>query len=460
MIFDDISLVEGATIKNATVDSGTAFPSSPSTGELFFRTDLGSLFVNNGSTWNEVGAAITAQAVTDALGFTPASLDGTNKVPASQIPAVAITDTFVVATQAAMLALSAQVGDIAIRTDQGKTYILQASPATTLANWKELLVTSSVTPAGSNTQVQFNNNGSLGASANFTFDSGSGTLRVGGSSGTIVPASALGSLTIRAADSVFDQRNAQAGTLTLLAGSGLNNGSQGDVGFIGIDGGALVLKAGDGGSNGSSQAGDGGNVTISAGLAGTLGSGGVAGYLALLTNNTERLRIANNGAWSVNGSTGTSGQVLVSQGSSGSPVWTTPAQSGGTFDGGTVANATTFTSTVTNNSSLFHKKNTISSAGSVTINAAAGNAVHLTMNGDISTLTFSNVPAAGNVCALTLFILQSTGQKLITWPANIRWAGGGAPVLTINAGRTDIVSIITHDGGATWYGSVVGLNYA
>lgn len=38
--------------------------------------------------------------------------------------------------------------------------------------------TVSPTPAGSNTQVQFNNNGSLGASSNFTFNSATNTLTV------------------------------------------------------------------------------------------------------------------------------------------------------------------------------------------------------------------------------------------------------------------------------------------
>jgi hypothetical protein len=61
------------------------------------------------------------------------------KLDASVIPAVAITDTFVVATEAAMLALTAQVGDVAIRTDLSKSFILQTEPATSLANWQELI---------------------------------------------------------------------------------------------------------------------------------------------------------------------------------------------------------------------------------------------------------------------------------------------------------------------------------
>lgn len=66
-------------------------------------------------------------------------LDSNGKLADSVIPAVAITDTYVVATEDAMLALSAQKGDIAIRSDLNKSFVLQATPASTLANWKELL---------------------------------------------------------------------------------------------------------------------------------------------------------------------------------------------------------------------------------------------------------------------------------------------------------------------------------
>lgn len=66
-------------------------------------------------------------------------LDSNGQLADSVIPAVAITDTYVVNTEAAMLALSAQKGDIAIRSDLNKSFVLQATPASTLANWKELL---------------------------------------------------------------------------------------------------------------------------------------------------------------------------------------------------------------------------------------------------------------------------------------------------------------------------------
>jgi hypothetical protein len=72
-----------------------------------------------------------------------ATLDSAGKVPTSQLPPLAINDVFPVASQAAMLALTAEVGDVAIRSDINKTFILSASPASTLANWAEVLSPSS-----------------------------------------------------------------------------------------------------------------------------------------------------------------------------------------------------------------------------------------------------------------------------------------------------------------------------
>lgn len=68
-----------------------------------------------------------------------ATLDADSKIPAAQLPAIAISDTFVVASQVAMLALTAEVGDIAVRTDLNKSFILKTAGASTLANWQELL---------------------------------------------------------------------------------------------------------------------------------------------------------------------------------------------------------------------------------------------------------------------------------------------------------------------------------
>lgn len=55
---------------------------------------------------------------------------------------------FTVANQAAMTALAAKIGDLAIRTDNNYTYVLTAYPATTPGNWIQIAVTSGTTIQG------------------------------------------------------------------------------------------------------------------------------------------------------------------------------------------------------------------------------------------------------------------------------------------------------------------------
>lgn len=111
------------------------------------------LAANNLSELTDVGAArnkldVYSKAETDTALGTKADLVG-GKIPVAQIPAVAITDTFPVASQAAMLALTAERGDVAVRSDLSKSFILQAEPPSTLANWKELLTPTVVVPVKS-----------------------------------------------------------------------------------------------------------------------------------------------------------------------------------------------------------------------------------------------------------------------------------------------------------------------
>lgn len=61
------------------------------------------------------------------------------KLPASTLPALAITDVFPVANELDMLALVCQQGDVAIRSDLNKSYILREAPASSLGSWSELL---------------------------------------------------------------------------------------------------------------------------------------------------------------------------------------------------------------------------------------------------------------------------------------------------------------------------------
>lgn len=94
----------------------------------------------------------------NALGFTPenaankniangyAGLDSNGKLLTTLLPSITISDTFIVSSQSAMLSLIAETGDIAIRTDLNKSYILKGGNSNVLGDWQELLTpTSEVT---------------------------------------------------------------------------------------------------------------------------------------------------------------------------------------------------------------------------------------------------------------------------------------------------------------------------
>ena len=74
-------------------------------------------------------------------------------VPTSSLPPLAINETFPVADQAAMLALTAQRGDMAIRTDNGRTYVLSTDSPATLADWKEVMAAGQVQSVAGKTGV-------------------------------------------------------------------------------------------------------------------------------------------------------------------------------------------------------------------------------------------------------------------------------------------------------------------
>ncbi len=117
----------------------------------------------------------TAKAAVDALGTASTCNTGTGegnvpiinsngKIDTSIIPQIAITDTFTAANETEMLALDVQKGDICVRTDENKTYILQNSPASQRQNWIELATpTDSVQSVNGKTGTVVLNHDDVGA---------------------------------------------------------------------------------------------------------------------------------------------------------------------------------------------------------------------------------------------------------------------------------------------------------
>jgi len=159
VVLSTTDVTEGTRLYYTDARASAAAPVQSVAGRtgavVLTKSDVGLANVENKSSAT-IRDELTSSNVTTALGFTPvdnaklgvasgvATLDGSGKILSAQLPAITITDTFIVASQAAMLALTAETGDVAVRTDLSKSFILKGTNAATLADWQELLTPSDV----------------------------------------------------------------------------------------------------------------------------------------------------------------------------------------------------------------------------------------------------------------------------------------------------------------------------
>jgi hypothetical protein len=134
--------------RGVSTGAGSWFSVNPTlaAGEIGLETDTGKFkFGNNEDAWNDLPYALEdslADYIPLSLKGNPdgiAELDSSGYIPVAQLPPLAKVTVSSVVDQAARLALTAEVGDIAIQTDTGASYVLQTAGASTNANWKELV---------------------------------------------------------------------------------------------------------------------------------------------------------------------------------------------------------------------------------------------------------------------------------------------------------------------------------
>jgi hypothetical protein len=96
---------------------------------------------------------------------------------------------------------------------------------------------------------------------------------------------------------------------------------------------------------------------------------------------------------------------------------------------------------------------------SYAVDISTGNTFNLILNDDC-TFSFTNPPASGTSCFVTLILTQDgTGGREATWPAAVRWSGGVEPTLSAGAGDVDIITFTTVDGGTIWHGFLSGNDF-
>lgn len=141
--------------KEPIITSGTTsqYFRGDKTWQTLDKTAVGLGNVDNTSDLNKPISTATQTALNTkentankntANGYAGLGSDG--KLISSQLPSITISDTFVVGSQSAMLAVTAETGDVAVRTDLNKSFILKGTNPAVLADWQELLSpTSTVT---------------------------------------------------------------------------------------------------------------------------------------------------------------------------------------------------------------------------------------------------------------------------------------------------------------------------
>jgi len=116
---------------------------TPINGELIWTDDTKELYIGDGST---VGGLSTAAAAASDYVLTSAkgaangvsSLGADSKIIDAQLPSVALTTVVTVADEAAMLALTAEEGDVAVREDTKETFVFNGGTAGTIADWSTM----------------------------------------------------------------------------------------------------------------------------------------------------------------------------------------------------------------------------------------------------------------------------------------------------------------------------------
>jgi hypothetical protein len=226
-----------------------------------------------------LGTAATLNAGTSANYVL--QLDSSGKIPTSVLPAIAIGERFTAASQAAMLALTAQIGDVAVRTDQSNAvYLLTDSDATSADNWKLVGGVGTITSVNDQTGPAVN----LGAS-----DVGLGNVL---NAGQLVAANNLSDLTdpmaawhnlgfgsacfhnaetfLNAANNLLDLADKAIARAILLSPNSTNSGP------------AVIIGAG---TLGGATGGDAYQQAVA--ITPTINQSGSAGYTGLLVNITE-----------------------------------------------------------------------------------------------------------------------------------------------------------------------------
>lgn len=98
-------------------------------------------------------------------------------------------------------------------------------------------------------------------------------------------------------------------------------------------------------------------------------------------------------------------------------------------------------------------------AGVLALDFEDGDATEVTLTENVTSITIANWYPTGTLSKMNLFIHSGVGAFTVAFPAGWKWPSSVVPVITPTAGKTDILVIMSLDGGTTIYATLAGQNY-
>jgi len=92
-----------------------------------------------------------------------------------------------------------------------------------------------------------------------------------------------------------------------------------------------------------------------------------------------------------------------------------------------------------------------SSSGVLNIDCLLGDYFTITLTENVTSLTFSNLPATGSGRTIMLKITQhASAAKTFAFPSSLKWAGSSVGVISSTTSAVDVLAITTFDQGTSW----------
>lgn len=101
---------------------------------------------------------------------------------------------------------------------------------------------------------------------------------------------------------------------------------------------------------------------------------------------------------------------------------------------------------------------TIAAAGStLSLDASTASVFDVTLTADCA-ITLSGATAGVPAAATIILRQDSSGSRVPSFALTVHFSGGLVPVWSTGVGKTDIVTVFSVDGAATWFAAVMGID--